>query len=67
MKSWQERFDEFVTRKQQEAEGATLPPYITEVEHRDAGLLAVGNAWSSAAVRRRLLRLAPARSDPCGL
>lgn len=46
MKSWQERFDEFVARKQQEAEGAILPPYITEVEHRDAGLLAVGNAWS---------------------
>jgi 5-amino-6-(5-phosphoribosylamino)uracil reductase len=46
MKSWRERFDEFVTRRQQEAEGATLPPYVTEVEHRDAGLLAVGNAWS---------------------
>lgn len=46
MKSWQERFDEFVTRKQREAEGATLTPYITEVEHRDSGLLAVGNAWS---------------------
>jgi riboflavin biosynthesis pyrimidine reductase len=46
MKSWQERFEEFVTRKQQEAEAATLPPYVTEAEHRDAGLLAIGNAWS---------------------
>ena len=46
MKSWQERFDEFVTRKQQDAEAAALPPYVTEAEHHDAGLLAIGNAWS---------------------
>jgi 5-amino-6-(5-phosphoribosylamino)uracil reductase len=46
MKSWQDRFDEFVSRKQQEAEAATLPPYVTEAEHRDDGLLAIGNAWS---------------------
>jgi len=46
MKSWQERFDEFVARKQQEAETAMLPPYVTETENRDAGLLAIGNAWS---------------------
>jgi riboflavin biosynthesis pyrimidine reductase len=46
MKNWQEKFDELVTRKRQEAEAATLPPYVTEAEHRDAGLLAIGNAWS---------------------
>ena len=46
MKSWQERFDEFVTRKQQDAEAAALPRYVTEAEHHDAGLLAIGNAWS---------------------
>ena len=46
MKDWQARFDKLVTRKRQEAEAATLPPYVTEAEHRDTGLLAIGNAWS---------------------
>ena len=39
MKSWQERFDDLVTRKEQEAEAATLPPYVTEAEHRDPRLI----------------------------
>jgi len=46
MKSWQERFDELVTRKTLEAEAATLPPYVTEAEHLDPGLIAIGNTWT---------------------
>ncbi len=46
MKSWQERFDDLVTRKEQEAEAATLPPNVTEAEHRDPRLIAIGNAWT---------------------
>ena len=45
---WQERFDEFVARKQQEAARAVLPPYVTEEEQADPGMLAIGNAWSRA-------------------
>jgi riboflavin biosynthesis pyrimidine reductase len=45
---WQERFDEFVARKQQEAARAVLPPYVTEEEQADPGMLAIGNAWSKA-------------------
>lgn len=45
---WQDRFDEFVARKQEEAERAVLPPYVTEEEQADPGMLAIGNSWSKA-------------------
>ena len=37
---WQERFGEFVARKQQEAARAVLPPYVTEEERPGPGMLA---------------------------
>ncbi len=43
---WQERFDDFAARKQQEAARAVLPPYLTEQEQPDPGMLAIGNPWS---------------------
>lgn len=46
IKTWQERFDDFVARKQQDASRAVLPPYVTEVEQAIPGMLAIGNAWS---------------------
>jgi 5-amino-6-(5-phosphoribosylamino)uracil reductase len=44
----QERFDEFVVRKQQEAVRAVLPPFVTEEERVDPGMLAIGSPWSKA-------------------
>ena len=32
--------------REQEAEASTLPPYVTEAERLDPGLIAIGNAWT---------------------
>lgn len=44
--TWAERFSEFVRKKESEAAGASLHPYITDAEQRDPALLPIGNDWS---------------------
>jgi hypothetical protein len=41
-------FAAFVRRKEQEALGAALPPYVTAFDRHDLAATAVGSAWSRA-------------------
>jgi 5-amino-6-(5-phosphoribosylamino)uracil reductase len=43
---WPARFERFAERKTREALDAELPPYVTELENHEQGLIAIGNDWS---------------------
>jgi riboflavin biosynthesis pyrimidine reductase len=59
-RAWEDAFSAFSDRKTREAIGAATPPYVTELDHSEAPLIAIGNAWSAARFDGRFYITPPA-------